>query len=94
MDPAKRRAFKSRLALLPLLMMQMVVAAPRNMNASEGTRGNIVGRDDGPVTRHRRIRRNKPCPCGSGKKGKRCHGGVDRAAELKKQPLPYGVIAE
>jgi uncharacterized protein YecA (UPF0149 family) len=24
-----------------------------------------------------KVGRNEPCPCGSGKKYKKCHGGVD-----------------
>lgn len=84
MKPDQRRAFKQRLALLPLLMTQLaaggfLVSPSRSLTASESTRGNIVGRDTGPITRHRRIHRNKPCPCGSGKKGKRCCGGINQA---------------
>lgn len=32
------------------------------------------------VSRLRRVGRNEPCPCGSGKKYKKCHGGNSRAA--------------
>jgi yecA family protein len=35
-----------------------------------------------PVRVGRKIGRNEPCPCGSGKKFKRCCGGVDLAATL------------
>lgn len=36
------------------------------------TTGHICGRDDGYAPR--RPQRNHPCPCGSGKKFKKCHG--------------------
>jgi hypothetical protein len=32
-----------------------------------------------------KIGRNQPCPCGSGKKHKRCHGALD--SEPEPQPL-------
>ena len=32
----------------------------------------------GPATSEREVGRNEPCPCGSGKKYKRCHGGAGR----------------
>ena len=31
--------------------------------------------------------RNDPCPCGSGRKFKKCHGGPDRALPLANEPL-------
>ena len=39
----------------------------------------IVGNAPPPnVTKPRKIGRNSPCPCGSGKKYKRCHGALSR----------------
>ena len=42
----------------------------------------------------KKVGRNDPCPCGSGKKFKRCHGGLDlldRSAEVA--PATQGVLA-
>jgi uncharacterized protein YecA (UPF0149 family) len=35
-----------------------------------------IGDEDQPVGVRRRAARNDPCPCGSGKKYKKCHGIV------------------
>ena len=37
--------------------------------------GNAGRRQDVPAIAGRKVGRNQPCPCGSGKKYKRCHGG-------------------
>src|SRR5882762_7782599 len=36
----------------------------------------------------RKIGRNDPCPCGSGKKYKRCHGSATLAAEPEEKARP------
>jgi preprotein translocase subunit SecA len=39
--------------------------------------GRPCGRDQQPFVRDgRKVGRNEPCPCGSGKKYKQCHGKV------------------
>jgi len=38
----------------------------------------------------RKVGRNDPCPCGSGKKYKHCHGRADRATAQKMRPQPVG----
>jgi preprotein translocase subunit SecA len=38
----------------------------------------------------KKVGRNDPCPCGSGKKYKRCHGRADRAVAQKMTPQPVG----
>jgi hypothetical protein len=46
--------------------------------ALNGTR---PGQPLGPVVRDQpKVGRNEPCPCGSGKKFKRCHGGAEAGA--------------
>lgn len=37
----------------------------------------------GPVTATIHLGRSRPCPCGSGKKYKRCHLSIDVASRLK-----------
>ena len=37
----------------------------------------------GRINRGAKIARNQPCPCGSGIKYKRCHGGVDMAIGIR-----------
>ncbi|MFT7580069.1 MAG: hypothetical protein ACI9MR_001736 [Myxococcota bacterium] len=36
--------------------------------------------------------RNAPCPCGSGKKYKQCHLGIEAVAEKQKKSLIFGVV--
>jgi preprotein translocase subunit SecA len=38
-----------------------------------------------------RVGRNEPCPCGSGKKYKKCHGSGEGAGPSNKQPAPHGM---
>jgi SEC-C motif domain protein len=42
--------------------------------------GELVGETQAPVVAGPRIGRNEPCPCGSGKKYKKCCGGRQEAA--------------
>jgi preprotein translocase subunit SecA len=53
--------------------------APPNVNYSYGAAAS--GGQDGKVEQHQRqapkVGRNDPCPCGSGKKYKKCHGATD-----------------
>ncbi len=39
--------------------------------------GRRPGEQQGTVVANSKVGRNEPCPCGSGKKYKKCHGGVD-----------------
>lgn len=48
----------------------------RRKQISEGTLPNVVRR--APVRNPNKVGRNEPCPCGSGKKFKQCHGSPDR----------------
>ncbi|MFB0536449.1 MAG: preprotein translocase subunit SecA [Anaerolineae bacterium] len=43
-----------------------------------------------PVKAGDKVGRNDPCPCGSGKKYKHCHGRASRAAAQKMTPQPVG----
>ncbi|HYV18275.1 MAG TPA: preprotein translocase subunit SecA [Verrucomicrobiae bacterium] len=38
-----------------------------------------------------RVGRNDPCPCGSGKKFKKCHGSQEGAGSSGSRPAPHGV---
>jgi preprotein translocase subunit SecA len=46
--------------------MQTILTAHTTANAGQS--------GDGPVIRGDKVGRNDPCPCGSGKKYKKCHG--------------------
>ena len=52
---------------------------PANVSSGGGKRGATTSTGTGPVAVQQRIvydkvGRNDPCPCGSGKKYKKCHG--------------------
>ena len=58
-------------------------AAPRSAPLSQSAPSRLparIGGDDAPVQTVRRdepkVGRNDPCPCGSGKKYKKCHGAA------------------
>jgi len=48
----------------------------RRKQIAEGVLPGVVRRD--PVRNPNKVGRNDPCPCGSGKKFKQCHGSPDR----------------
>ena len=48
----------------------------RRKQIAEGTVPDVVRR--APMRNPNKVGRNEPCPCGSGKKFKQCHGSVDR----------------
>jgi uncharacterized protein len=48
----------------------------RRKQIAGGTLPGVVRRE--PVRHPDKVGRNEPCPCGSGKKFKQCHGGADR----------------
>jgi uncharacterized protein YecA (UPF0149 family) len=48
----------------------------RRKHTEEGTLPDIVRRE--PVRNPNKVGRNEPCPCGSGKKFKQCHGSANR----------------
>lgn len=48
----------------------------RQKQMAEGTLPGVVRRE--PVRNPTKVGRNEPCPCGSGKKYKQCHGSPDR----------------
>ena len=51
--------------------------ADANAAGSEGGSAPAAEEKQAPVTREgRKVGRNEPCPCGSGKKYKQCHGKV------------------
>jgi preprotein translocase subunit SecA len=44
-----------------------------------------------PAQRTARVGRNEPCPCGSGKKYKKCHGSGEGAGQSNRQAAPHGM---
>ena len=50
--------------------------AQRRRQSATGTGSGVVRRQ--PVRNPDKVGRNEPCPCGSGKKFKQCHGAADR----------------
>jgi uncharacterized protein YecA (UPF0149 family) len=48
----------------------------RRKQIAAGTLPELVRRE--PVRNPNKVGRNEPCPCGSGKKFKQCHGSPDR----------------
>jgi len=46
----------------------------QRMTLSRGGDGSAEQQKPKPVRREKKIGRNDPCPCGSGKKYKKCHG--------------------
>ena len=46
-----------------------------------------------PVQRAARVGRNDPCPCGSGKKYKKCHGSQEGAGSRAQKTAPHGMRA-
>jgi preprotein translocase subunit SecA len=58
-----------------------VAAQPQAQAAAAGAGGQMIRRQPAPqqpktpfVREHPKVGRNEPCPCGSGKKYKQCHG--------------------
>ena len=57
---------------------QSVLAAAEGQAAAAGFTGlEAVGAESPFVRGERKVGRNEPCPCGSGKKFKQCHGSLD-----------------
>jgi uncharacterized protein YecA (UPF0149 family) len=48
----------------------------RREQIAAGARPDVVRRE--PVRNPNKVGRNEPCPCGSGRKFKQCHGSADR----------------
>jgi preprotein translocase subunit SecA len=48
----------------------------RRKQVAAGTLPDVVRRE--PIRNPTNVGRNEPCPCGSGKKFKHCHGSADR----------------
>ena len=78
-SPVQRQERASqRLALVHQDAAGMGFEPPAEASPMEGTATN-AGEGDGkpkqrPVKVEQKVGRNDPCPCGSGKKYKRCHG--------------------
>ena len=47
-----------------------------NQNLSTSGGGETRQRNQAPIKVEKKVGRNEPCPCGSGKKYKSCHGKV------------------
>ena len=58
----------------------------RRLQIARGDRPSLIGRSEPePLRRAPKIGRNDPCPCGSGKKYKRCHGRAEGAPDTAEQ---------
>ena len=59
------------------------IKAPKSVAAEKLTRP-LMGKITRPIKRSRpKIGRNKPCPCGSGRKFKTCHGRTPNHANAE-----------
>jgi len=74
--PPARRSTPRRLD--PSKARSTHASAPSSFGVSAGGKNEAVGKDPtakaAPVTAEDKVGRNDPCPCGSGKKYKQCHG--------------------
>jgi len=62
--------------VFPLLATNSAVAQEIEDNVSDEAQGEAENHD--PYVRaERKVGRNEPCPCGSGKKFKHCHGKLN-----------------
>jgi preprotein translocase subunit SecA len=67
-------------SLARLFLVQVAREAPQPAPAVQTPSRLTLNRGDEPVTQktvhrdHDKVGRNDPCPCGSGKKYKKCHG--------------------
>ena len=52
------------------------VAPPKSEGQRETAATRTTQPKAQPVTSQKKIGRNEPCPCGSGKKYKKCHGAL------------------
>ncbi|MEQ1877945.1 MAG: SEC-C metal-binding domain-containing protein, partial [Bdellovibrionia bacterium] len=64
----KRQALE---ALAPRPQRQRITMSHPSVNGPQGPQG---AKTVEPVRRQETVGRNDPCPCGSGKKFKKCHG--------------------
>jgi preprotein translocase subunit SecA len=73
--------------------MQFQHAAPPSV-LPETVPESTVTEDTGPTTFARpepKVGRNEPCPCGSGKKYKQCHGNLALQGDIgRNEPCPCG----
>lgn len=54
--------------------MSMKHASSSSLGSTEGQGDTVDAKAEAPFIREQKVGRNDPCPCGSGKKYKRCHG--------------------
>lgn len=59
----------------------------RRAQIARGEVPGVIGRSE-PLRRAQKIGRNDPCPCGSGKKYKRCHGAAESDQDAANENLP------
>ena len=52
------------------------VAPPKSQNQGQVDGARPAPPKVQPITSEKKIGRNEPCPCGSGKKYKKCHGAL------------------
>ena len=59
----------------------------RRMQIARGEVPGVIGRRE-PIRRAQKVGRNDPCPCGSGKKYKRCHGADQATPDVAMENNP------
>ena len=69
----RREAYRRQAARTQEIDMQQRAEEQRRM-AQTGSRGEVARRPNMPLVAAPKVGRNDPCPCGSGKKYKNCHG--------------------
>ncbi len=83
-EAERQRRLQSRMQLQHAAPPELAAQAPAAVPADAGLRGEDDERPQAPpaapfVRGERKVGRNEPCPCGSGRKFKHCHGALQRA---------------
>lgn len=64
------------------------------IQTSESKGTNQTGEPQQPIRKGKKVGRNDPCPCGSGKKYKKCCGRFEDADEMEAQNQPESSVAK
>ena len=75
---AIQRAVEALSALGPLADSLKILTGSGALGAEAAAAAAVDDAQEAPVVRNeRKVGRNEPCPCGSGKKYKQCHGQLE-----------------
>ncbi len=86
-DPAQVKESRGRRSLDTSSMRTSKTDAPSYRDSASSTGGKEEPQKTQPIRMEKKIGRNDPCPCGSGKKYKQCHGRPGGSAG---EQLPAG----